>query len=329
MKKILAILLCIPALAVLTQCRSGDDGSFDIAVVTDAGGLGDKGKNDMVWRGCQRFVEESGIPAKTSSFEPDRLDQGRTFIRDAGEAGADVIVVASPLWEDYVHELAAKHADVSYLVLSGERGADNVKALRFPARDAGYLMGVAAAAAVPTGHYAFLGGRKDRVTDELAAGYGDGVRSENPSSSVEFVYMGEDFASSVDEGRARRMADKLYEGGADVIFAAAGWANAEIAAVAKEHQKLVIGYESNQNYLERGYVITSLNIRWDDVIFEELCAAGRGAFTGGVREFDIASEHICYPIDDNNRALIPAEAIRKIEAARQHLAAGPADDEKV
>jgi basic membrane protein A len=122
------------------------------------------------------------------------------------------------------------------------------------------------------------------------------------------------------------MADELFDGGADVIFAAAGCANAEIAAVAKEHEKLVIGYESNQNYLERGYVITSLNIRWDDVVFEELCAAGHGASAGGVRELDIASEHICYPIDDNNRALIPAEAIRKIEAARQRLAARSADE---
>ena len=183
----------------------------------------------------------------------------------------------------------------------------------------------AAAAAVPTGNYAFLGGRKDSVTEELAAGYSDGVRSENPSSTIKLVYMGEEFASSVDSDRARTMADDLFAGGAAVIFAAAGGANADIAAVAKEHERLVIGYESNQNYLERGYVITSLNIRWDDVIFEELCAIGHGGVAGGVRELDIASEHICYPIDDNNRALIPAEAIRKIEAARQRLAAGPVD----
>jgi basic membrane lipoprotein Med (substrate-binding protein (PBP1-ABC) superfamily) len=109
-----------------------------------------------------------------------------------------------------------------------------------------------------------------------------------------------------------------------VIFAAAGLANADVAAVAKEKEKLIIGYESNQNYLERGYVVTSLNLRWDEVIFEELAAAAAGTFAGGEREMGLASERISYPIDDNNRSLIPAEAIRKIEAARQRLAAGAA-----
>jgi basic membrane protein A len=312
--------------AFLFGCgRGAPDGScFDVAVVMDAGGLGDKGKNDMIWRGCQRFAEESGCDAKISSFEPSAEAEGRAYVREASDDGADVVIVASPLWEEYVRAVAAEHPDVVYLVVEGGTGTANVKSLSFPAADAGYLMGVAAAAAAPAGNYAFLGGRKDAPTEDLADGYRRGIAFENSSSSVAVVYAGEDFATPLKRGRIRALAAGLFDDGAAVIFAAAGVANADVAAVAKEKDKLVIGYESNQNYLEPGYVITSLNIRWDNVVFEELCRAASGDFKGGERAISIASDYICYPIDDNNRSLIPAEAVRKIEAARQRLAVGAA-----
>jgi basic membrane protein A len=318
------ILALLPLAAGDCGHAARDAGCFEIAVVMDAGGLGDKGKNDMVWRGCQRFAEESSEPAKISSYEPSTEAQGRAFLDEASESGADVVVVASAVWEKYVQGLAKRHQDMDYIVVSGRKGAPNVRALTFPAADAGYLMGVAAAAAVPAGSYAFLGGRRDADTEKLAAGYAAGVRSENPSADVEAAYVGDDFGAPVACDKARALAGALFDGGAAVIFAAAGLANAEVASVAKDKNKLVIGYESNQNYLERGYVITSLNIRWDEVVFEELTAAANGEFEGGERELDITSEHICYPIDDNNRSLIPAEAIRKIEAARQRLAVNAA-----
>ncbi len=317
-----AIFVSLAAAALIGCGRGGRDAEcFDVAVVMDAGGLGDKGKNDMVWRGCQRFAEESGVASRVNSYEPATEDEGRACLREASEGGADVVIVASPIWEKYVHGLAREYEGIVYVVVDGERGASNVKSVSFPAGDAGYLMGVAAAAAVPAGNYAFLGGRRDGPTEELADGYRRGIASENPSSSVAVVYAGDDFAGPVAQGRARALAGKLFDEGAAVIFAAAGVANADVAAVAKERDKLVIGYESNQNYLEPGYVITSLNIRWDNVVFEELHKVASGDFEGGERAIGIASDYICYPIDDNNRSLIPAEAVRKIEAARQRLAA--------
>lgn len=321
--KIISVFL---AAAFLFACSRGapDAGCFDVAVVMDAGGLGDKGKNDMIWRGCQRFAEESGVDARISSYEPTAEAEGRECVRKASDDGADVVIVASPLWEEYVRAVAAKHPGVFYMVVEGEGGTDNVRSLSFPAAAAGYLMGVAAAAAAPAGNYAFLGGRKDTPTVDLADGYRRGIASENSSSSVAVIYAGEDFAASDERGKIRALAGRLFDDGAAVIFAAAGAANADVAAVAKEKDKLVIGYESNQNYLEPGYVITSLNIRWDNVVFEELCRAAAGDFKGGERAISIASDYICYPIDDNNRSLIPAEAVRKIEAARQRLAVGAA-----
>lgn len=317
------------ALSLLALSRCGGNGRevdcFEVAVVMDAGGLGDKGKNDMVWRGCQRFAEEGGVFTGVCNYEPATEAEGRACLDEASARGVDVVVVASPVWEGYVHGLAKKYPDVNYLIVGGGKGAPNVAALSFSVFEAGFLTGVAAAAAVPAGSYGFLGGRRDPITEGLAAGYRDGVLSENASAHVATAYLGDDFAAPTARDRARALAGEQFEGGAAVIFAAAGRANADVAAVAKERNRLVIGCDSNQNYLEPGYVITSLNIRWDDVIFEELSVAADGAFKGGASEIDITSKHISYPIDDNNRSLIPAEAVRKIEAARERLAARAAN----
>jgi basic membrane protein A len=317
------------ALSLLALSRCGGSGRevdcFEVAVVMDAGGLGDKGKNDMVWRGCQRFAEEGGVFTGVCNYEPATEAEGRACLDEASARGVDVVVVASPVWEGYVHGLAKKYPDVNYLIVGGGKGAPNVAALSFSVFEAGFLTGVAAAAAVPAGSYGFLGGRRDPITEGLAAGYRDGVLSENASAHVATAYLGDDFAAPTARDRARALAGEQFEGGAAVIFAAAGRANADVAAVAKERNRLVIGCDSNQNYLEPGYVITSLNIRWDDVVFEELSVAADGAFKGGASEIDITSKHISYPIDDNNRSLIPAEAVRKIEAARERLAARAAN----
>jgi len=275
----------------------------------------------MVWRACQHLVEETpGRAVKVECRVPTSSADGRDYIRAAARS-ADIVVVAAPWWEADVGAAARLYPRTKFLVVGGRGGGGNVKALSFPAFEAGYLMGVAAAAAVPAGGYGFIGGREDDAARALASGYAAGVRAEGGGPSFNAVYLGRGLVASLDDEAAGREAAALFDRGAAVIFAAAGPANNKIAAVAKDKGKFIIGFESNQNYLERGHVITSLNIRWDDVVYEELKAAADGRFEGGVRAIPIASDLIAYPIDANNRALIPAAAVRKIEAARQELAA--------
>jgi basic membrane protein A len=301
----------------------GDARAFTVFVITDAGGLGDHGKNDMVWRACQQLAEESvDVPVKVEYRAPASWPEGRSSLAEAARTGADVVVVASPGWEADALALARRYPRVAFIVVGGTRGGANVKALTYPLPDAGYLMGIAAAAAVPSGGYGFIGGREDEAARALAAGFAAGVAAERPGVPVGTAYLGRDFGAPAAHARARGISRKMFENGVAVIFAAAGPANVDIAATARECNRLVIGYESNQNYLERGYVLTSLNIRWDEVVLEELRAAAAGRFRGGVRRIPIGSEYITYPIDANNRALIPADAVRKIEAARQRLACG-------
>lgn len=312
------------ALAVgqLAGCHDESDGRLRVVFIADAGGLGDKGKNDLIWRGCQRLTEgECSVWADVDYRTPRSVAEGKGIIREAA-GKADCVVVGAPVWEHEVTAVARRKPRVKFILVGGGEPAPNVKVLKFPARECGYLMGVAAAAAVPAGGFGFLGGREDGAARELAAGFAAGVRAGVPNATVETVFAGEDFEIASDTRRAEAEAEAMFGRGVTVIFTAAGPANAAIANVAKKNDKLIIGFQANQNALERGHVVTSLNVRWDEVVYEELLTVARGQFRGGLRELDIKSELISYPIDANNRGLLSPEAILKIETARQRLAAG-------
>ena len=82
-KIIIAFLLLVPYVVSYGCDRAAREPEcFEIAVVMDAGGLGDKGKNDMVWRGCQRFAEESRESAKISSCEPSTEAEGPCTVKE-------------------------------------------------------------------------------------------------------------------------------------------------------------------------------------------------------------------------------------------------------
>lgn len=306
----------------LSSCRDGGKRAFIVGLVLDAGGLGDKGRNDLLWRACQGFVENgTACDVRIEVRSPATAAEGEAALEELCRLKANAVVVGSPLWERRALKLSPKYPRTAFIVAGGSRGAANVKSISFPLQDVGYLMGVCAAASVPGGGFGFLGGREDAATVALARGFAAGVRSEIPTARVAVRYLGRDFEAPARAGGAGMAAREMYRDGAGVIFAAAGPGNGEIAEVANEMSKLLIGYESNQNYLERGNIITSLNLRWDEVVLQELEDVACGRFRGGRYDVPLSSELITYAVDDNNRQLIPAEAVKKIETARQSLIA--------
>ena len=106
LKSVLRITCLILVAAV--ACERGGGSAFKVAFVTEAGGLGDKGRNDMVWRACQRFLEEAAVTAAIDCREPTTYAEGRAYLDELASGGADVIVVASSAWEPYTLALAPR-----------------------------------------------------------------------------------------------------------------------------------------------------------------------------------------------------------------------------
>jgi len=118
--------------------------------------------------------------------------------------------------------------------------------------------------------------------------------------------------------------------GADVIFTAAG--NSGLGAFDAVEQygkdangqakKFVIGVDSNQNGVKPGFVLTSMVKRVDNAVFDVVKEVLDGKFQGGFHVFGLDKDGVAYAMDDNNKDLIAADVIKRVEEARSKIVAG-------
>lgn len=321
-KRCFLCLLAAVTYAVFGFLGCGDggetDGVFKVGVVLDIGGKDDKGKNAMVWRGCQRASDE--FPVEIEYFEPASLSESREAIGELVSTGTDLIIIAAgPLGSEVVKR-ASKNPEVDFAVIDGVTGADNVLALSYPLESIGYVVGAGASAYFPEGRFGFIGGRDDVLTRRLYEGFSRAV-FEYTGAETDGVFLGKDFEVLGDTESAVAAAKRMYDLGADVIFAAAGPSNPDIFAVALGKGKHAIGFESNQNWIEPGTVFLSASRRTDEVVYEIISNALNDHFEGGVRYFSIEDDVIEFPFDDENQALYDMGVIGRIENVRSELAA--------
>jgi basic membrane protein A len=299
--------------------REGEPGdALKIGVVMDVGGRDDKGKNALVWRGCQRAIEEFDVDIDYR--EPASISESRESMEDLISGGAELLIVAAAPLAPIALEYAAENPGVDFLVVDGRESRENVLALSFPMEDAGYIAGSAAAVFYPGGTYAFIGGREDDQTKRLAAGFSRSV-VEFTGDEPEAVFLGDDFDAPADTEKATTVAKRMYDGGVDVLFAAAGASNPDIFAVTLEKNRYAIGCESNQNWIERGCIFLSVSRRVDEIVYDVILAETAGRFEGGVRNYTIGDDVIEFPVDEENQAVYDRGVIGRIESTRSELAA--------
>jgi len=304
--------------SLLTGCRGKDSiQPAKVVVVMDIGGIEDRGKNAMIWRGCNDVLVSAPINIEVQ--EPGNLAEGVETLKKVATEDYDmVIVAASPLIQMTV-ELAEKHPETDFLLIDSEESADNVKAISFPHYEAGYLMGVLAAETTMTGRIGFLGGRADNVSNLILDGYRDGAASINPSITVIGVFIGTDYEAATNTEKARETALALIGKGVDGIFVAAGFSTEMVIETVAEKGAWAIAYESNLNTLGGGAVIASLIRHLDVVVSETVLAAAQGEFEGGVERYTIDDDIIEYILNEEHALIDTERLIPILEAAETRL----------
>jgi basic membrane protein A len=160
-------------------------------------------------------------------------------------------------------------------------------------------------------------------------GYEEGARSVNPNIRVIPNYVGVTDAAWNNPGKGKEIALAQISKGADVIFTAAG--NSGLGAFDAVEQQgkqngrathFVIGVDSNQNMVKPGFVLTSMVKRVDNAVYEIVKHVVDGQFKAGFHVYGLDKDGVAYAIDDNNKDLIPEEAIKQAEEARQKIISG-------
>jgi basic membrane protein A and related proteins len=292
MKKSLALLGVLVLLAA--GCGGDEESSPDtttqaqgsgmrIGLVTDIGGLNDRGFNHLSYVGLQRAERELGVQGRvyqaksTQEYVPNLSTfarQGYDLTIGVGFTEAIAIDTAATSFKD------ANFAIVDVDVRDEPHKPQNLLGLLFREQETGYLVGYLAGLVEKRRPgkdvIGSVGGQKQPPVDRFIAGYQAGAKAASPGITVLNNYS-EDFA---DQAKCKQIALNQIELGAGVIFQVAGGCGLGALDAAKEKSMWGIGVDADQSFLGP-HILTSAVKRVDTAVFLAIKSVVDGNFKGG------------------------------------------------
>lgn len=95
--------------------KSTEAAAMKMVMITDAGGLGDKGFNDLIWMGMQRAEAELGY--EIAVIELNEAAQYGPNTAAAAEQGYDVVICVGFLFVDMFGEVAPQYPDTNFVMI--------------------------------------------------------------------------------------------------------------------------------------------------------------------------------------------------------------------
>jgi basic membrane protein A and related proteins len=290
-----------------------------VGLVYDIGGRGDKSFNDAAARGLDKAKTDFKIQVK--ELEPSSGGENREeLLRLLAQQGYGLNIGVGFLFATSICKAGLafpniKFADVDGFIDHTTQGCDgaqdlsdssNVASLLFAEHEGSFLVGAAAALKSKSGHIGFIGGVEVDLIKKFQAGYEAGAKKINPAVKIDVKYITQppDFTGFNDPAKGKEIATGMYQGGADVVYHAAGGSGSGLFESAKEYSTAnnthvwAIGVDSDQ-YLtapadQQPYILTSMLKRVDVAVYETIKAYVNGQFKGGYHTFDLKANGVGY-----------------------------------
>jgi basic membrane protein A and related proteins len=327
----LALLLAALAFAV-AGCGGGDEEGtgtagqtgettaeepVQLGLVTDIGGLNDRGFNELANTGLERAKSELGAEGRVleSKSDADYIPN----LTDLAEGGTDLIITNGFLMGDATRQAAEAFPDTNFAIIdfgySEEDALPNLQGLVFKEQETGCLVGVIAALTSETGTISTVGGQKIPPVDRFIAGYQACAKEANPDIKLLNAYSQEFVAPAP----CKEIALDQIAKGSDVVFQVAGGCGLGALDAAKEEGVWGIGVDKDQAFLG-DHILTSAVKRVDEAVFSAYQAQVEGTFEGGgVTVFGLAEEGV--DVGEISPE-VPQDVIDTMEEFRQRILDG-------
>jgi len=303
------------ALALMAGAAAADP-----AIIFDLGGKFDKSFNEAAFAGAEKWAAETG--GKYREIELTSEAQREQALRRFAEEGDNPIVVVGFSFASALDTVAKDFPGTNFAIVDMVVDQPNVRSVVFNENEGSYLVGMMAAMASKTGKVGFVGGMDIPLIRKFACGYVEGVKAVNPDATVFQNMTGTTGAAWNDPVKGGELTRAQIEQGADVVYHAAGGTGRGVLQAAADAGKLGIGVDSNQNYMFPGHVLTSMLKRVDVAVYNAFKDGTDGNWSSGFNVLGLSNEGVGYAMDDNNKALITADMVAKVEAAKADIIAG-------
>jgi basic membrane protein A and related proteins len=339
---LLAVLLAVAAVG----CGGDEEGTtgagtgagttgaeaISVGMVSDTGGLDDRGFNEFSINGFERAKTELGVTGRV--YVSESADDYLPNLTAAVDDGHDLVVAIGFLIQPSVAEVAKEATDVNFAGVDqfygdppecgGEGQAvctlPNVLGLQFPSEEAGYLAGIVAAMMTKTKTVSTVGGISIPPVNNWIAGFRQAVKDTDPSVKLLNAYS-QDF---VDQAKCKEIALDQIAQGSDVVFQVAGLCGLGALDAACEKDVYAIGVDADQSFAG-DCVITSALKPLELAVFETIKSAQDGTFKGGTNRFfgieEFPDAELLAPYTD----VVPQEVKDAVEAAKAKLISGEID----
>jgi basic membrane protein A len=306
--------------------------TISVGLVSDTGGLDDRGFNEFSINGFERAESELGVEGRV--YVSESGDDYLPNLTAAVDDGHDLVIAVGFLIQPSVAEVAAEATDVSFAGVDqfygdepdcgGDTGIvcslPNVLGLQFPSEEAGYVAGIVAAGITKTGTVSTVGGIKIPPVDNWIAGFRQGVKDTNPDVKLLNAYS-QDF---VDAAKCKEIALDQISQGSDVVFQVAGLCGIGALDAACQEGVNAIGVDADQSFAG-DCVVTSALKPLDVAVFETIKSAQEGTFEGGTNRFfgieEFPEAELLAPFTD----AVPEDVRAQVQEATDKMISGEID----
>ncbi|MBT2402330.1 MULTISPECIES: BMP family protein [unclassified Streptomyces] len=317
--------------------KSSDTGSTasagtkaaSVAIAYDIGGRGDQSFNDAAYAGLQKAEKELGV--KGSEAEPTEGEGEADKVQrltELARKGNNPVIGVGFSYAPAIKKVAPKFPNTTFGIIDDTSvTGPNIANLVFNEEQGSYLAGVAAAKASKTGTVGFIGGVEVPLIKKFEAGFTQGVKDTNPNAKVLSQYLTQppnfDGFSKPDLGKAA--AQGQLDGGADVVYAAAGLAGSGAIEATAAKGKWAIGVDSDQ-YNQAGlskykeHILTSVTKDVSAAVFNEIKSVQDGKPATGEIRYGLDANGVGLA-DSNPEYKKMAELIAAVEKAKADIIA--------
>jgi basic membrane protein A len=306
--------------------------AIKVGLVTDTGGVDDRGFNEFSINGLERAEEELGIEQRV--YISQSADDYEPNLTAAAEDGNDLVIAVGFLLAPSTIKVATDFPDISFAGVDhfyGKQGEEectkagtcaqpNTLGMQYPSEESGYLAGVVAALMTKTGTVSTVGGIKIPPVDNWIAGYRQAVKDTKPTVKTLNAYS----QNFDDLAKCKEIALDQIAQGSDVVFQVAGKCGLGALDAACERNVFAIGVDVDQSS-QGDCVITSALKPLESSVFELIQTFQEGNFKGETNNFYGVEQLPDAELLTDFTADVPQNVKDAVEEAEQGLKNGTID----
>ena len=315
MKKIFSIFVVSFALVFSTSSFANS-----IGVIYDSGGKFDKSFNELAFRTAERVQNELGWDML--EFEAANSTQIEQGMRKVADRGATLIVAMGFAQADAVAAIAPQYPDINFVAVDVcwvDDPAGNIYQACYLEHEGSFLVGMIAAMASKSGTIGFVGGMDIPLIRKFQGGYEQGALHVNPNIEILANMTGTTPEAWNNPTKGAELTRGQIDGGADVVYQAAGGTGIGVLQAAADAGIYGIGVDTNQNWMHPGSMLTSMLKRLDLTIFVQAEKTAAGTFEPGIHFLGLADGMVGYAIEDGQ---VTAEMQSAADAAAAEIVSG-------